>query len=142
MKLSPVFINLPVSDIAATRAFWSALGFSFDERFSDDNAVCLIIEEDHSYAMLLKKPFFGSFTTLPVADGAAATEVMTALMVDGRAQVDALCDAALAAGATAVMPPQDMGFMYSRSFRCVDGHHWEVGHMDMAAAMAAMQQAQ
>jgi predicted lactoylglutathione lyase len=50
-----------------------------------------------------------------------------------RDEVEQLVKKALAAGGTPAMPPQDHGFMYTRSFFDVDGHHWEVLWMDPKA---------
>ena len=126
-----IFVNLPVQDLAKSRAFFAALGYGFDERFCDDNAICLVISED-IYAMLLTEPFFKSFTKKAVADARTSTEVMLALSADSRAAVDDLADKAVAAGGRDAADPLDYGFMYSRSIYDLDEHHWEVVWMDEA----------
>jgi predicted lactoylglutathione lyase len=126
-----IFVNLPVQDLARSREFFAALGYGFDERFCDDNAICLVISED-IYAMLLTEPFFKSFTKKAVADARTSTEVMLALSADSRTAVDDLADKAIAAGGRDATDPLDYGFMYSRSFYDLDEHHWEVVWMDPA----------
>lgn len=126
-----IFVNLPVQDLARSRAFFTELGYGFDERFCDDNAVCLVISDD-IYAMLLTEPFFKGFTKKAVADARTSTEVMLALSADSRAAVDELADKAIAAGGRDATDPLDYGFMYSRSFYDLDEHHWEVVWMDPA----------
>lgn len=126
-----IFVNLPVKDLERSRAFFSALGYSFNEQFTDENATCLVISDD-IFAMLLVEPFFKTFTTKEVADTSSSAEAIIALSADSRAAVDELADRALAAGGKPSMEPSDMGFMYGRSFQDPDGHLWEVIWMDPA----------
>ncbi|MFD4240669.1 VOC family protein [Streptomyces sp. NPDC058525] len=127
-----IFVNLPVKDLDAARAFWEKLGYSFNPQFSDETAASLVIS-DTIFAMLLTEEKFASFATKPVADAAKTTEVMVALSADSRAKVDEVVDAALAAGATEPRPPMDLGFMYGRAFEDLDHHVWEYVWMDPAA---------
>ena len=126
-----IFVNLPVADISAAREFWSSLGYSFNEQFSDDKALCLMLG-DSIFAMLLQRDFFQSFTDKPTIDATTAVQVLNGLAMGSRAEVDALVDAAVAAGATESRPPQDQGFMYERGFADLDGHDWEIMWMDPA----------
>lgn len=126
------FINLPVGDVDTSTKFFSELGFEFDPNFTDENATCMLISED-SYVMLLVNSFFGRFTRREVADATRSTEVIVALTVDSRREVDDLVDRALSAGGRAGTDPLDDGPMYSRNFHDLDGHLWEVFHMDPSA---------
>ena len=128
-----IFVNLPVSDLAASVGFFSSLGFEFNEQFTDDNATCMVLNEG-ACVMLLVEPFFATFTTKPVTDAAAGTEAVLAVSADSRAEVDALVDRALHMGATPALPAHDEGYMYGRSFYDLDGHAWEVMWMDRSAA--------
>jgi predicted lactoylglutathione lyase len=123
-----IFVNLPIADQARTRAFFGALGFTFNEDFSDENALSLVLGES-LFAMLLSPERFADFTVKPTSDG-TSTEAIIALGVDSREEVDRIGDAALASGGSKAKDPQDMGFMYGRSFLDPDGHHWEVVWMD------------
>jgi predicted lactoylglutathione lyase len=124
-----IFVNLPVKDLARSREFFTALGYSFNEQFTDENATCLVIS-DTIFAMLLVEPFFKTFTTRDVADTSQVAEALIALSADSREEVDALVGKAFEAGAGTAGPVQDLGFMYSRSFLDLDGHQWEVLWMD------------
>lgn len=130
-----LFVNLPIRDMARSRAFFSALGFSFNPRFSNDQGACLVINDSIS-AMLLVEPFFQGFTRLPVVDARQATEVLLALSCDSREEVSAFVAKAVAAGATTPNEPKDMGFMVQHGFADLDGHQWEVFWMDENAAPA------
>jgi len=128
-----LFLNLPVADLPASRAFFDTLGFAFDERFCDDQAACMVVS-DHAYVMLLQRDRFADFVTKPIANAQDATALTVAISADDREAVDAFADDALAAGATPCKDPQDYGFMYQRSFHDLDGHLWEVMWMDPVAA--------
>jgi uncharacterized protein len=127
-----IFVNLAVRDLAASRAFFERLGFAFDERFADDSCACMVVS-DQAYVMLLVEPRFAGFTRKAVADARRTTEAILCVSADSREGVDALADAALAAGATAAGEPMDHGFMYGRSFNDLDGHLWEVVWMSPEA---------
>ena len=128
-----IFVNLPVSDLPASRAFFDALGFGFDERFCDEGAACLVVSEQ-AWVMLLQRNRFAEFVTKPVADAREATALTVAVSAESREAVDAFAEAALGAGATPAKDPQEYGFMYQRSFHDLDGHLWEVMWMDPVAA--------
>ncbi|HEY9369989.1 VOC family protein [Streptomyces sp.] len=129
-----IFVNLPVKDLDATKAFWTKLGYSFNPQFSDETAACMVIS-DTIFAMLLTEPKFKEFTApgKEISDATKSSEVLIALSADSRAKVDELADGALAAGGSAAKEPLDYGTMYGRSFTDPDGHHWEVMWMDPSA---------
>jgi len=127
-----LFVNLPVDDLDASREFFARLGYAHNPQFTDQNATCIVFS-DTIYAMLLVKPFFATFTDKPIADTRTQAAAILALALDSRAQVDETIDKALTAGAREPRPAQDLGFMYQRSFEDLDGHLWEVFHMDPSA---------
>lgn len=128
-----IFVNLPVKDLQTSIAFFTGLGFSFNPKFTDESATCMLIGTD-SYAMLLTEARFKDFTTRAISDTSKATEVLIALSCENRDEVDALVGKALKTGGKIAMPPSDLGFMYTRSFYDIDGHHWEIFHMDPSVA--------
>jgi predicted lactoylglutathione lyase len=114
-------------------SFFEAMGFTFNPKFTDETAACMVMGED-IYAMLLTHPKIRQFTNKEIADSHKTTEVLTALAVDSKAKVHELADKAIKAGAAEPRPPQDYGFMFARSFEDPDGHIWEVFWMDPARA--------
>jgi uncharacterized protein len=134
-----MFVNLPVSDLQRSVEFFTRLGFSFDPRFTDENATCMLVGED-AYVMLLVEKFFKGFTRKDIGDARSITEAIFALGVGSREAVDDLLDKALAAGAGPSMEPMDEAGMYGRSFEDLDGHLWEVFFMNEAAMAAAAPQ--
>ena len=123
-----IFVNLPVRDLEASKAFFSALGYSINPTFTDANAACIVVSES-IFVMLLVEPFFAQFTAKPISDARSRTEVITALSAVSREAVDAMLDKALAAGAREPQPARDLGFMYQRGFEDLDGHLWELAYM-------------
>ncbi len=134
-RTTGLYINLPITDLARTRAFYTALGFEINENFSDDKAVAVVLGESQ-YAMLLKREFFQSFTKQEIADPAKYVQCLLAIQFDDREGVDAIVDAALANGGGEPHPPEDMGFMYQRAFSDPDGHGWGPFWMDPAGIPA------
>lgn len=124
-----IFVNLPVKDLKKSMEFFTSLGFSFNPQFTDENAACLVFSES-IFAMLLTEKFFKTFVTKEIADTNKTTEVINALFLDNRKAVDELVDKAMQAGAKKYRDPDEMDFLYSRSFSDLDGHLWEVGYMD------------
>lgn len=120
-----IYVNLPVKDLAQTKAFWTKLGFSFNAQFSDDKALCLILNDGLIYSMLITHEFFSTFTNRAIADG-SSTQVLMAIEVDSKAQVDEIVQQALANGGSRYRESADHGWMYYDSFADPDGHQWEV----------------
>ena len=126
------FVNLPVSDLDRSVAFFSGLGFEFNAQFTDEQATCMVVS-DQAFVMLLVEPFFSTFTRKRVADANEQIETILGVSATSRDEVDELVDRALELGGTAANEPQDEGFMYGRSFYDLDGHAWEVMWMDPRA---------
>ncbi len=127
--IKSIYVNLPVKDLAVTKAFWTKLGFSFNDQFSDDKAVCLVLNEGTMYSMLITHEFFSTFTNRSIADG-TTTQVLIAIEVESRERVDEIIKAALSNGGSRYRESADHGWMYYDSFADPDGHQWEVMYTD------------
>ncbi|WP_116140070.1 VOC family protein [Trinickia diaoshuihuensis] len=131
-----IFINLPVSDVARSTAFYAAIGATKNPQFSDETSSCMVFS-DNIFVMLLTHAKWAHFTSKPIVDARHESEVMLALSADDRASVDKMTDTAGANGGKAdVNAKQDLGFMYGRSFEDPDGHIWEVVFVDMSQMAA------
>jgi predicted lactoylglutathione lyase len=128
-----LFVNMPVADLERSKAFFAQLGFSYNPKFTDETAACMLVGE-HAFVMLLTREKFAEFSKLPIADPRTHALALYSFSVASRDEVDTVGAAALAAGATEADEPEDYGFMYSRSFFDLDGHGWQVMWMDPAAA--------
>lgn len=129
MKIKRLYLNLPIFDVQKTRAFWSALGFEFNEQFSDDQALCMILKEDAVFAMLISRPYFATFTNRPIFDG-GTTQILCAIEVESKERVDDIVKMALANGGRRYLDPVNESWMYYDRFVDIDGHQWEVTFMD------------
>jgi predicted lactoylglutathione lyase len=128
-----IFVNLPVSDLATSRAFLEAIGAVNEPKFTDETAACMKLS-DSIFVMLLTRDKFRQFTPRPIADANVGSEVLLCLSADSRKSVDSTIERAVARGGTAdPSPKQDYGVMYGRSVADPDGHIWEIMWMDAAA---------
>lgn len=134
-----IFVNLPVADVARATAFYEAVGFTRDARFSGDHASAMQWADSFA-VMLLDRAFYATFTPKRIIDATQESGALLALSLDSRAEVDAITERALAAGGREAHEPEELGFMYSRSFEDPDGHGWGPFWMDVEAAVAAMPQ--
>ncbi len=126
-----LFINLAVKDLKKTMDFFSKLGFTFNMQFTDENAACMIIN-DEAFVMLLQESFFKTFTKKELVNAHKGTEVLTSISAESKDKVNEIVDKALSISATETREPIDQGFMFGRSFNDPDGHIWEVFWMDMS----------
>ncbi|NJR58704.1 MAG: lactoylglutathione lyase [Cyanobacteria bacterium CRU_2_1] len=124
-----IFINLPVTNLAASMSFYKSLGFENNPQFTDDTSACMVWSEAIN-VMLLTHEKWRAFTNRPIPP-VTSSEVMLALSCDSREAVDAMNKAAAANGGTAdINPVQDLGFMYNRNLADPDGHVWEAMWMN------------
>jgi len=128
-----MFVNLPVRDLDRSKAFFGRLGFSFNPKFTDDKAACMVVS-DLGFVMLIHETFYRTFTNRELCDTTRQNEGLVALSCEDRAEVDRFVGEAVEAGGSRAMPPIDHGFMYERSFYDPDGHHWSVIWMDPEVA--------
>lgn len=124
-----IFVNLPVKNLNKSKEFFTKLGFTFNEQFTDDKAACLIIGEN-IFSMLLQEKFFKTFTNKEIADANKTTEVLIAIDAESKERVDELVKKAIEAGGSIYAKSQDHGWMYQHSFADLDGHQWEILFMD------------
>jgi uncharacterized protein len=136
-----IFVNLPVSDLAASTRFFEALGCQKNDQFSDETSSSMAWSEQITF-QLLTRDYFQTYTAKPVGRARESCQVMLALSADSRESVDALVQAAAAAGGTAdPRAPADMGFMYNRAVEDPDGYVFELIWMNPDATMAEMPEA-
>ncbi|WP_370897835.1 VOC family protein [Chryseobacterium gossypii] len=124
MKINQIYINLPVKDIQKTKEFWTNVGFPINEQISDERAACIVMG-DNMYVMFLTEEYFQTFSERPTPKG-DTTQVLVAVGLNSREEVDQVVNAAVANGAYQHEKPQDHGWMYQNSFWDINGHGWNV----------------
>ena len=136
MMSKMIFVNLPVTDLARSIAFYQAVGATRDDRFADETAQCMVFS-DTIHVMLLTHAKFSQFTTKQIPDAHKTAQALLCLSEDSRAALDETMEKALNAGGQEPRAVQDYGMMYSRAFEDPDGHIWELMWMDLEAFLAA-----
>ncbi|TFD47017.1 glyoxalase [Cryobacterium frigoriphilum] len=131
--VTSIFVNLPTSDLDRAKVFYAALGWSINPAFTDENAACVVIDEN-VFLMVLTRDFFATFTDKPIAEPHACVQVETAFSVDSRDEVDAFLEKVIVAGGIEHRTAQDYGFMYARDFEDPDGNLFSALWMDPVAA--------
>jgi predicted lactoylglutathione lyase len=136
-----IVVNLPVKDLAATRRFYTGVGFGVDETFSDEHCLCVAVSPT-IYVMALDHERFADFVSTPIADPRETTQVISCLSMATREETDAFVAAALAHGgarhtypvAQGQMTGPDGEEMYGAAVTDPDGHIWELLYTAPAAA--------
>ncbi|TFW19817.1 glyoxalase/bleomycin resistance/extradiol dioxygenase family protein [Massilia arenosa] len=129
-----IFVNLAVKDLEKSKAFYSALGYSFNPQFTNEQGACMIVAEDSIFVMLLAREFMQTFTDKALGDPREVTTTLITLSCDSEEKVNSLVAKAVAHGGKMPRPPEDYGFMYTHGFEDIDGHGWGLGYMRGAPA--------
>ena len=131
--MTSIFVNIPTTDLERSKAFYTALGADINPQFTDENAACIVWDEN-VYFMVLTQEFFATFTDKKLADPKTHAQTLIALSRESREDVDKILEAGLANGGSEPTAPQDYGFMYSRDLDDPDGNGIEFLYMDPVAA--------
>ena len=127
-----LWINLPVKDLAKSKAFFKALGFSFNEKSGTvpDFMACLLVG-NKSVVMLCEEPAFKGFNQFPITDTKTSSEVLFSFDAESREEVDELARKVTEAGGVVFgKPSEHQGWMYGCGFSDLDGHRWNILYMD------------
>ena len=125
-----IFINLAVTDLQKSMAFYTALGFTNNPQFSDDSGKCMVWSEN-IFVMLLTHEKFLNFATKPIADTKLNVAALFSLSVDSIDEINSMLTKGLNAGGIEPTEMKDYGFMQQRTIEDFDGHTWEIFYMDI-----------
>ncbi|MEQ8627263.1 VOC family protein [Ekhidna sp.] len=125
-----LYVNLPIKDLERSKAFFSKLGFTFNEQFSDESSTSMIVDEGIIFMLLERERFKSFIPHKEVADTSKTCSAINAIQMDSKDEVNAITQKALGAGANEYKEPEDHGFMYGRSIEDLDGNCWEFFWMD------------
>ena len=131
--MAQMFVNLPVTDLDRAKAFYEAIGFRINPAFTDHNAACVVVEEDHNYFMILVRDYFQTFTDLPIGDPKVNPSVSVAIFLETREGVDKAVTDGVGAGGTEPREASDYGFMYQRQLTDPDGNVLELMELPKGA---------
>ena len=125
-----IFINIAVKDLQKSMDFYSALGFTNNQQFSDDSGKCMMWCEN-IFVMILTHEKFKIFATKPIADTKTNLAGLFSLSLDSIDEVNRVMTNGLNAGGIEPNEMKDYGFMQLRTIEDFDGHTWEVFYMDI-----------
>ena len=131
--MTHIFVNIATDDLDRAKAYYTAVGGEINPLFTDDNAAC-IVWDDNVFFMVLTKEYFATFNDKEYADPKTHAQVLLSLSRESRDAVDQTIEAGVAAGGTAPGEPQDYGFMYARDLIDPDGNGIQFMWMDPEAA--------
>jgi predicted lactoylglutathione lyase len=123
-----IFLSLPVSDLAAARAFYEGLGFRINEYSSDERTASVVVDEN-IVVTLQTRDRFAELAGADAGDPARPTSV-PGLTVGDRTEVDDLVARAVAAGGSERGPARDEEARYTGGFADPDGNVWQVLWLD------------
>ncbi len=129
-----LWINLPVKNVKATKEFFTKLGFSFDTKYGNtDHSAGMLVGSKNIVVMFFEETMFKMFTQNNPTDTKFGTEVLFSFDAESRGEVDEMAKKVLAAGGTIYSEPAEVqGWMYGFGLIDLDGHRWNMLHMDMS----------
>jgi predicted lactoylglutathione lyase len=128
-----IWLNLPVKEVAKSKAFFSKIGFSFNDEHDTPSSTCMVVGEGNFVVMLFEESLFASFSQNPLTDTQTSSEVLISIDAESAAEVDQLAKKVKEAGGTIFAPPaESQGWMYGCGFADLDGHRWNVLFMDFS----------
>lgn len=127
--MKKIFINLPISNLQETMEFFAKLGFTFNQQFTNENATCMILEEN-IYIMLLVEGYFKTFTSKELINRKTHVGQLLSIPMESKEAVDSFIELAISNGGKRAGNPIDMGFMYQKSFNDINDYTWEIFWMD------------
>ena len=105
----------------------------FDGAYSSEESIALVIGDKDVVVMLFKESAFKNFTGSKITDSKNSTEVLFSIDAESREEVDEMAKKVVAAGGIMFAEVGETdGWMYGCGFNDLDGHKWNVLHMDMS----------
>ncbi|CAA9197203.1 VOC family protein [Flavobacterium collinsii] len=128
-----IWLNLPVKEVAKSKAFFSKIGFSFNEEHDTESSTCMVVGEGKFVVMLFEEALFASFSQNKLTDTQTSSEVLISIDAESIAEVNELAQKVKEAGGTVFAPAaESQGWMYGCGFADLDGHRWNVLFMDFS----------
>ena len=129
------WLNLPVKDVARATEFFKRIGFTQNDKIPNKNMSCVVVGEKKLSVILVGEETFRGFTQRSPADTSLASEVLISFDAASREEIDETARKVVDAGGEVFSPPAEMdGWMYGFGFADLDGHRWNMLHMDFSRA--------
>lgn len=130
-----IWANLPVADIGKSVEFFTKMGFEKNDKFpfTETMASFFIGEKSKFIMMLFRNDVLEGFSGNKVSDTSKGTEVLFSIDAESKEEVDEMLQKAEAAGgAIYAKGGAKDGWMYGGGFIDLDGHRWNLLHMDFS----------
>jgi len=129
-----IWVNLPVTNIEKSVTFFTEMGFEKNERFPfTETMASFFIGEKKFVMMLFRADVLSGFSGNQVADTTIGTEVLFSIDAESKEEVDEMLQKAAAAGGEIYAEGGEKdGWMYGGGFIDLDGHRWNLLHMDFS----------
>lgn len=128
-----IWLNLPVKDVAKSKAFFSKIGFSFNEQHDTPSSTCMLVGDGKFVVMLFEELLFASFSQNKLTDTQGSSEILISIDAESAEEVNQLADKVNEAGGNVFgLPGESQGWMYGCGFADLDGHRWNVLYMDFS----------
>ena len=126
-----IWLNLPVKNIEKSKQFFSSIGFSFNEEYSNGHSACMLVGDKNFVVMLFEESLFGNFVQNTIVDTQTHSEMLISIDAESRNEVEELAQKVEKAGGVLfAKPAENQGWMYGCGFSDLDGHRWNVLFMD------------
>ena len=132
--IKQIWINLPVKDVAKSKEFFTQIGFVLNPGpGNSDDSASFLIGEKNVVLMLFQEAMFKTFTCHEISDTKQGTEILFSIDAESTQEVDELAVKVEQAGGTLYgKSKSNQGWMYGCGFVDLDGHRWNVLHMEMS----------
>ncbi|OXA96215.1 VOC family protein [Flavobacterium hercynium] len=128
-----IWLNLPVKSVTASKAFFTKIGFSFNDEHDTSSSTCMIVGEGKFVVMLFEESLFESFSQHKLTDTRLSSEVLISVDAESREEVNQFAQKVKNAGGIVFSEPaENQGWMYGCAFADLDGHRWNVLYMDFS----------
>jgi predicted lactoylglutathione lyase len=128
-----IWLNLPVKDVKKAKAFFTEIGFTFNNEHETESSACMLVGESNFVVMLFEETMFGVFVQNKLTDTQESSEVLISIDAQSTEEVDELATKAREAGGNVfAQPAENQGWMYGFGFADLDGHRWNVLYMDFS----------
>ncbi|MCE3280107.1 MAG: extradiol dioxygenase [Bacteroidetes bacterium] len=129
-----IWLNLPVKDIKRSKEFFAELGFRFNTKHGDsETAAVMLVGENNFVIMLFTEDEYKKVAKIQSSDTTKGSELLISIDAESREEVELLTAKAEKAGGIVFGKPAEVqGWMYGSGFTDLDGHRWNILHMDMS----------
>lgn len=128
-----LWLNFPVKDVNKSKNFFTKIGFSLNEKRTNDEMACFSVGEKNIAVLFFAEETLKGYMKNEISDTSASSEVLISFDAESRDEVDEMASKVFDAGGTVFSEPAEIqGWMYGFGFADLDGHRWNMLFMDFS----------